>query len=54
MLGPRSLTSLRGKDIAAVLATQESEGAAPHTIHLYLALLSHLLTVTRKRWAWRA
>lgn len=50
MLGPRSRASLRGRDIAAVLATQESEGAAPHPIHLYLALLSHLFTVTRKRW----
>ena len=50
VLGPRSLVSLRGKDIAAVLAIQESEGAAPHTIHLYLALLSHLFTVARKRW----
>ena len=50
MLGPRSLASVRGKDIAMVLATQESEGTAPHTIHLYLALLSHLFTVARKRW----
>ena len=48
-LGPRSLASVRGKDIAAVLATKKSEGAAPHTIHLYLILLSHLFTVTRKR-----
>ena len=50
VLGPRSLASIRGKDIAAVLATKESEGAAPHTIHLYLALLSHLFTVARKQW----
>ena len=28
-LAPRFLASIRGKDIAAVLATQESEGAAP-------------------------
>ncbi len=49
-LGPRSLASIRGKDIASVLAAKESDGAAPHTIHLYLALLSHLFTVARKRW----
>ena len=49
-LGPRSLASIRGKDIAAVLATKEAEGAAPHTIHLYLALLSHLFTMARRAW----
>lgn len=32
------------------LAAKEAEGAAAHTIHLYLALLSHLFTVARKRW----
>ncbi|MHB8252948.1 MAG: tyrosine-type recombinase/integrase [Acidiferrobacter sp.] len=49
-LGPRSLASIRGKDIAALLSEKEAEGAAPHTIHLYLALLSHVFTVARKRW----
>ena len=49
-LGPRSLASIRGKDIMAVLAAKEAEGAAPHTIHLYLALLSHLFTVARRAW----
>lgn len=49
-LGPRSLASIRGKDITAVLATKEAEGAAPHTIHLYLALLSHLFTMARRAW----
>ena len=49
-LAPRFLASIRGKDIAEVLAIKEAEGAAPHTIHLYLALLSHLFTVARKRW----
>lgn len=49
-LGPRSLASIRGKDIAFVLAAKEAEGAAPHTIHLYLALLSHLFTMARRVW----
>ena len=49
-LGPRSLASIRGKDIMAMLAAKEAEGAAPHTIHLYLALLSHLFTVARRAW----
>ena len=49
-LGPRSLASIRGKDIASVLAAKEAEGAAPHTIHLYLALLSHLFTMARRAW----
>ncbi len=49
-LGPRSLASIRGKDITAVLAAKEAEGAAPHTIHLYLALLSHLFTMARRAW----
>ena len=49
-LGPRSLASIRGKDIASVLATKAKDGAAAHTIHLYLALLSHLFTVARKQW----
>ncbi len=49
-LGPRSLASIRGKDIASVLAAKAKDGAAPHTIHLYLALISHLFTVARKRW----
>lgn len=33
-----------------MLAAKEAEGAAPHTIHLYLALLSHLFTVARRAW----
>ena len=49
-LGPRSLASIRGKDIASVLAAKEAEGAAPHTIHLYLALLSHMFTMARRVW----
>ena len=49
-LGERSLASIRGKDVADALAAKEAEGAAPHTIHLYLALLSHLFTVARKQW----
>ena len=49
-LGARSMASIRGKDVAAALAIKESEGASPHTIHLYLALLSHLFTVVRKQW----
>ena len=49
-LGARSMASIRGKDVAAALAIKESEGASPHTIHLYLALLSHLFTVARKQW----
>lgn len=49
-LAPRCLASIRGKDIAEVLGIKEAEGAAPHTIHLYLALLSHSFTVARKRW----
>ena len=49
-LGPRSLASIRGKDIASVLVAKAKDGAAAHTIHLYLALLSHLFTVARKQW----
>ncbi len=49
-LGSCSLASIRGKDITTVLALKTAEGAAPHTIHLYLALLSHVFTVARKRW----
>ena len=49
-LGPRSLASIRGKDVTDALAAKGAEGAAPHTIHLYLALLSHLFTVARRRW----
>ncbi len=49
-LGPRALASIRGKDIASVLAAKAKDGAAAHTIHLYLALLSHLFTVARKQW----
>ena len=49
-LGTRTLASIRGKDIAAALAKKTEEGAAPHTIHLYLALLSNLFSVARKQW----
>ena len=47
-LGQRPLASIRGKDIAAALKAKV--GAAPHTIHLHLAVISHLFTVARKRW----
>ena len=49
-LGPRSLASIRGKDIADALAEKAATGAAPNTIHRHLALLSHLFTVAHKRW----
>ncbi len=49
-IGPRFLASIRSKDIVEALAIKEAEGAAPHTIHLYLALISHLFTVARKHW----
>ena len=49
-LGPRSLASIRGKDIMAALAAKEAEGAAAHTIHLHIALISHLFTTARRAW----
>ncbi len=33
-----------------MLAIKETEGVAPHAIHLYLALLSHRFIVARKQW----
>ena len=44
------MASIRGKDVAAALAVKESEGASPHIIHLYVAILSHLFTVACKQW----
>ena len=50
LLGPRSLASIRAKDIGSVLTAKARDGAAPHTIHLHLALISHLFTTARRVW----
>ena len=34
----------------AALAAKEAEGAAAHTIHLHIALISHLFTTARRAW----
>ena len=46
-LAPRSLASIRGKDIADYIRTREAGGAGPNTIRLDLAILSHLFTIAR-------
>jgi len=49
-LSPRFLASIRVTDINTAIVAKRAEGASPGTIHLYLALLSHLFTVARKHW----
>ncbi|MHB1953507.1 MAG: site-specific integrase, partial [Sulfobacillus sp.] len=44
------LASVRGKDIAGFASARAAAGAAPNTIRLDLALLSHLFSIARKEW----
>ena len=53
-LSKQFLSSIRGKDIAAAIRKLESEGKAPNTIRLRLALLSHLFTIAHKEWGMEA
>lgn len=49
-LGPRTLASIRGKDIAKSIDDMQARGLGPHSIRIYLALLSHLFNVARTAW----
>ncbi|MBU2762884.1 site-specific integrase [Acidithiobacillus caldus] len=49
-IASRSLASIRGKDVAAVIRDMEAEGKSPNTIRLHLAVLSHLFKVARTEW----
>lgn len=46
----RFMASIRGADVAAVIRDMESEGKAPNTIRLHLAVMSHLFKVARTEW----
>ena len=46
----RTLATIRGKDMADFIHARASQGKAPNTIRLDLALLSHLFTVARTAW----
>lgn len=49
-LARRSLASIRATDIAAYRDARLKAGAAPSTVRLDLALISHLYTVAAKEW----
>ena len=50
VLAPRSLASIRGKDIATYIRGCEQAGKGANTIRLELALLSHLFNTARTAW----
>ena len=50
-LARRYLSTIHGKDIAAVVRDMESEGKGPNTIRLHLAILPHLFTVAISEWS---
>lgn len=49
-IAQKALGSIRGVDIAALIADLEARGVGPRRIRLYLALLSHLFTVAGQSW----
>ena len=49
-LGPRTLASIRGKDIAQSIKDMQARGLGQHSVRIYLALLSHLFNVARTAW----
>jgi len=49
-LSNRFLASIQGKDIAAWRDARLKSGAAPNTVRLDLALISHLYTIAVKEW----
>ncbi|AWP23857.1 hypothetical protein C4901_11405 [Acidiferrobacter sp. SPIII_3] len=49
-LASRSLASIRGKDIAAIIQDKTDQGLSPNTIRIHLALLSHLFNTARTAW----
>lgn len=49
-LSSRSLASIRGSDIANVVAEMQGRGLAANTIRLHLAIISNLYTVARREW----
>jgi Site-specific recombinase XerD len=53
-LAKRFLSSLRSKDVANAVREMETEGKAPNTIRLRLALLSNIFTVASTDWGMEA
>ena len=49
-LAPRSLASIRGKDLAAWRDAELTRGSATGTVRRRLALLAHVFKVARKEW----
>jgi integrase len=49
-ISKRSLSSVRGSDIAAFRDAERRRGMAENTIRLEIALLSHLFEVARREW----
>ncbi len=49
-LALRTLASIRGADIAALIRELQSRGLGRQSIRLYLELISHLFTVCRTEW----
>ena len=49
-LGPRFLSTIKGKDLAEFRDKRRGDGKAENTIRLDLALISHLFETARKDW----
>ena len=49
-LSKRSMSDVRGVDVAKVIRDMETEGKSANTIRLHLAVLSHLFTVAKSNW----
>lgn len=46
----KTLSAIRGKDVAAFIREREAEGVGANTIRLDLAVLSHLYNIARSAW----
>ena len=49
-LSKRSISDVRGVDVAKVIRDMEAEGKSANTIRLHMAVLSHLFTVAKSNW----
>ncbi|MBN6739190.1 site-specific integrase [Acidithiobacillus sp. MC6.1] len=49
-LSKRSMSDIRGVDVAKVIRDMEAEGKSPNTIRLHMAALSNLFAVAKSNW----
>ncbi len=48
------MSAIRGWDVAEAIKDMEAEGKSGNTIHLHLAVLSHLFKVAKTEWGMEA